>query len=74
MDPITGEVIPCHGDAKRPPTRVVRGRTAKEVQVRLFEVSGGDALVDSHAHACYIGRELQKAEACFAANTPYQMD
>ena len=74
VDPSTGEVIPCHGDVRRPPARVVRGRTAKEVQVRLFEAKGGDALVSSHAHACYLGRELQKAEACLAAGAPYQMD
>ena len=79
VDPVTGEVIPCHGDAARPPARVVRGRTAKEVQVRLFEAAsggmgGGASLVTSPAHACYLGRELQKAEACLAAGTTYQMD
>ena len=74
VDPVTGEVIPCHGDVQRPPARVVRGRTAKEVQVRLFEAPGGGDLACSHAHACYIGRELQRAESCLAAGTKYQMD
>lgn len=74
IDPATGEVIPCDAEIKTAPTRRIAGRTAKEVQVRLFESSGGEALVSSHAHACYMGRELQKAEACLAAGTPYQMD
>ena len=74
VDPVTDEVIPCHGDVQRPPARVVRGRTAKEVQVRMFEAPGGGELVSSPMHACYVGRELQKAEQCLAAGTPYQMD
>ena len=72
IDPVTREVIPCHGGAQRPPARVVRARTAKEMQARLFE--GASALVVSATHACYMGRELQKAEACLAAGKPYQMD
>lgn len=39
IDPATGEVVPCHGAARAPAARVVRGRTAKEVQVRLFEAA-----------------------------------
>lgn len=74
IDPVTREVIPCFGDVQRPPARVVRGRTAKEVQVKLFEAPGGGELICSHAHACYIGRELQRAEECLAAGVPFQMD
>eukprot|EP00964_Phaeocystis_antarctica_P059027 scaffold35029_cov54-Phaeocystis_antarctica.AAC.4 len=32
VDPVTGEVIPCCGGEARPPARVLRGRTAKELQ------------------------------------------
>ena len=74
IDPVTREVIPCHDDVQRPPARVLRGRTAKEVQVKLFEAPGGADLVCHPAHACYVGRELQRAEACLEAGTPYQMD
>ena len=73
VDPATGEVIPCFGKAP-PPTRVLRGRTAKEVQIKLFEAPGGSEVICSHAHACYIGRELQKAEQCLADGRAYQMD
>lgn len=73
VDPITGVRIPCHGEA-RPPARVFSGRTAKELQVRLFEGPDGEGLVSSHHHACYIGRELQKAEECLDAGRRYQMD
>uniref|UniRef100_A0A7S0HQK2 Adenosylcobinamide kinase n=1 Tax=Phaeocystis antarctica TaxID=33657 RepID=A0A7S0HQK2_9EUKA len=74
VDPVTGEVIPCCGGEARPPARVLRGRTAKELQVRLFEGPDGEGLVSSHQHACYVGRELQKAEECLAAGRRYQMD
>jgi len=73
VDPITGGRIPCCGEA-RPPARVLRGRTAKELQVRLFEGADGEGLVSSHQHACYVGRELQKAEECLVAGRRYQMD
>lgn len=74
LDPITGEVIPCDGAQYRPPARLLRGRTAKEVSVLLFEALDGADLVCSHAHACYIGRELQKAEECLANGRCYNMD
>ena len=74
VDSTTGEVIPCDAPQSRPPARVLRGRTAKEVSARLFEGSGGNSLVCSHAHACYVGRELQKAEECLASGRHYQMD
>ena len=74
IDPVSGEVIPCHGDVQRPPARVLRGRTAKEVQVKLFEAPGGGDLVCHPMHACYVGRELQRAEACLEAGSKYQMD
>jgi len=74
IDPITGEIIPCNGPHRREPARVLRGRTAKEVSVKLFEAADGGELVCSHAHACYIGRELQRAEACLAEGRRYHMD
>ena len=43
-------------------------------RARLFEAPGGETLVCSHAHACYVGRELQKAEECLARGQRYQMD
>ena len=74
VDPVTGEVIPCHDGGRREAARVVRARSAKEAQVKLFEAEGGEGLVCSHAHACYLGRELQRAEECLKAGRSYRQD
>jgi adenosylcobinamide kinase/adenosylcobinamide-phosphate guanylyltransferase len=72
VDPLTGETIACH--AVRTPTRVLRARTAKAMQVQLLESPEHEGLVGSLAHACYLGRELQRAEAALATGTAYQAD
>lgn len=72
-DPETGEVIRCQGAGPRVPTKVYRGRTAKELGIRLTE---GDlpAPMSRLDHALYLGRELQKAEHCLATGTAYIQD
>lgn len=71
VDPVTGKVIAC-SEKGRTPARTYRGRSAKELQVRIFEQLEVPQI--SPAHACYIGRELQKAEAALAAGEAYVQD
>lgn len=72
-DPSTGEVLSCRGGAKRAPLAIYRGRTAKELGIALTE---GEAPVplSRFDHALYLGRELQKAEACLRQGSPYIQD
>ena len=72
-DPDTGEVLSCRGGGPRQPSTSFRGRTAKELGIALTEK--GDSLPVSRLdHAMYLGRELQKAEACLEAGIPYRQD
>ncbi len=72
-DPDTGEVLSCRGNGPRTPVATYRGRTAKELGIRLTEST--DPLPLSRLdHALYLGRELQKAEACLRSGLPYTQD
>jgi len=72
-DPDTGAVLSCRGGDPRLPAKVYEGRTAKELGIRLTEE--GDPLPVSRLdHALYLGRELQKAEACLREGRPYIQD
>ena len=72
-DPETGEVLSCRGGSPRQPTNSFRGRTAKELGIALTE-QNGSLPVSRLDHAMYLGRELQKAEACLEAGIPYRQD
>ena len=72
-DPETGEVLSCRGGGPRQPNSSFRGRTAKELGIALTE-QGGSLPVSRLDHAMYLGRELQKAEACLKAGLPYSQD
>jgi hypothetical protein len=72
-DPDTGEVLSCRGGAERTPLAVYRGRTAKELGIALTEGEGPLPL-SRLDHALYLGRELQKAEACLEQGVPYVQD
>jgi dihydropteroate synthase len=72
-DPETGEVLSCRGGAVRQPLAVYRGRTAKELGMRLSEGSGPHPLTRLD-HALYLGRELQKAERALELGHPYIQD
>jgi dihydropteroate synthase len=61
VDPETGEVIACQGGAKRLPTLVLTGRSAKELCVKIFEQLDR-CPVTMLDHAAYLGRELMRAE------------
>jgi dihydropteroate synthase len=72
-DPDTGEVLSCRGGGPRRPLAVYRGRTAKELGMRITEETA-PAPVSRLDHALYLGRELQKAEAALCAGHTYIQD
>ncbi len=72
-DPESGEVIRCQGAGPRNPLAEYRGRTAKELGMRLTEGEGPFPL-SRLDHALYLGRELQKAERCLETGEPYIQD
>jgi len=72
-DPETGEVLSCRGNGPRTPLAIYRGRTAKELGIRLTE-STEPLPLSRLDHALYLGRELQKAEACLRSGLPYLQD
>lgn len=73
-DDETGEVLSCKGgNGPRQPSAVYRGSTAKQVGIQLTEGDGPHPL-SCLDHALYLGRELQKAEACLYQGTLYVQD
>ncbi|MBM5816383.1 MAG: DUF4346 domain-containing protein [Cyanobacteria bacterium K_Offshore_surface_m2_239] len=72
-DPESGEVIRCQGAGPRRPLAEYRGRTAKELGMRLTEGEGPFPL-SRLDHALYLGRELQKAEKCLETGETYIQD
>jgi hypothetical protein len=72
-DPDSGEVIRCQGAGPRRPLAEYRGRTAKELGMRLTEGDGPFPL-SCLDHALYLGRELQKAEWCLETGSTYIQD
>ncbi|MCT0199942.1 DUF4346 domain-containing protein [Synechococcus sp. CS-1325] len=72
-DPETGAVLSCRGGDPRLPARIYRGRTAKELGIELTEAAE-DSPLSRLDHALYLGRELQKAEACLREGKPYIQD
>lgn len=72
-DPDTGEVLSCRGTGPRTPVATYRGRTAKELGIRLTE-STEPLPLSRLDHALYLGRELQKAEACLRSGVAYLQD
>jgi len=72
-DPETGEVLSCRGALPRSPLAIYRGRTAKELGIALCEGPEPHPL-SCLDHALYLGRELQKAEACLCQGLAYVQD
>ncbi len=72
-DPATGEVLSCRGGTPRRPLAVYRGRTAKELGISLTEGPEPHPL-SRLDHALYLGRELQRAEACLELGLEYVQD
>ena len=73
-DPETGDVLSCRsGSGQRQPSAVYRGRSAKQLGIQLTEGDGPHPL-SRLDHALYLGRELQKAEACLLGGSSYVQD
>ena len=73
-DPDTGEVLSCRGgNGSRSVSMVIRGRSAKELGIKLTEGDGPHPLSQLD-HALYLGRELQKAEQCLREGRGYVQD
>lgn len=72
-DPDTGEVLACSGGAPRQPLATYRGRSAKELGIRLTEEPAPPPL-SRLDHALYLGRELQRAEGCLEDGSDYVQD
>ena len=73
-DPETGELLSCRGGSRsRSPSAVFRGRSAKEIGIQLTEGEGPHPL-SRLDHALYLGRELQRAEACLEQGLNYVQD
>jgi hypothetical protein len=72
-DPDTGEVLSCRGGGVRAPLAVFRGCSAKQLGIDLTEGPGPHPLTCLD-HALYIGRELQKAQACLEQRIEYIQD
>ncbi len=72
-DPQTGSPLKCSNSIQRIPTIEFKGKTAKEIGIKITE--GSDPLLLSKLdHALYLGRELQKAEYCLIHGMPYIQD
>lgn len=72
-NPETGEVLACKGSAPREPIKIFRGRSAKELGIFITETKK-QLYISKLDHALYIGRELQRAEACLLSGNDYVQD
>ncbi len=72
IDPDTNMPITCREEKVRQYNKIFIGETAKEVGILLTEKEEG--LISKIDHALYLGRELQKAEACIVKNIDYIQD
>lgn len=73
VDPETGEPIPCSVPVKRLPTTVYKGRTAKELGMKLTE-EASPCQISRLDHALYLGRELVRAEIALISGNEYIQD
>jgi dihydropteroate synthase len=72
-DPETGEVIACKGATKREAKTLYKGRSAKELAVKLFE-KNQPCPVTMLDHAAYLGREFVRAEFALVSGETYIQD
>lgn len=72
-DPETGEVLACKGSLKRVPTAQYRGRSAKELGMKITEEAEPCPLTRLD-HALYLGREFVRAELALLDGSEYVQD
>ena len=63
VDPESGKLIGCKTKRLNQPSNIYRGKSAKEVGIKISE-GNGQYPISRLDHAIYIGRELQRAEEC----------
>ena len=73
IDKETRKPLGCSGETQRSPTKVYKGRSAKEVGTKLTE-GDGPFPISRLDHALYLGRELQKAQDCLLNTKQYVQD
>ena len=73
IDPDTGKVLLCGSPSPKAANLVLRGRSAKELGIKLTEGEGPHP-ISQLDHALYLGRELQKAEVCLIKGETYIQD
>ncbi|EDZ96262.1 MULTISPECIES: DUF4346 domain-containing protein [Oscillatoriales] len=73
VDPDTGEPFPCKGELKRTPIGIYRGRTAKELGIKITEEASTCPLT-CFDHALYLGREFVRAEMALVNGQDYIQD
>jgi dihydropteroate synthase len=73
VDPETGKVIPAKRKVDRTNTTLYVGRTAKELCVKILEITQ-PSLVSMLDHAAYLGREFVRAEIALLSGTEYIQD
>ena len=73
IDPETGKPLLCSGSVKRTPINTFKGKSAKEIGIKLTEIPD-EQIISSTDHALYLGRELQKAEDCLKHKKTYIQD
>lgn len=73
VDPETGEPFPCTGGLKRKPTAIFKGRTAKELGIKITEEADPCPL-SCFDHALYLGREFVRAEIALTTGQNYVQD
>ena len=72
LAPETNEPIKCDSQNKRVSNEVFKGISAKQLGIMITEERSD--LITRFDHALYLGRELQKAEACLYKRLAYIQD
>ena len=73
IDPDSGKPIGCKTKRRNKPSIIFRGKSAKDVGIKISEGDGPFPL-SRLDHAIYIGRELQRAEQCLRTGKQYIQD
>ena len=73
IDTESGELISCKTKSRNQPSKIYRGKSAKQVGIQISE-GPGPFPISCLDHAIYIGRELQRAEQCMKTGKEYIQD
>ena len=73
IDPESGEPIGCKTKSRNQPSKIYRGKSAKQLGIQISE-GPGPFPISRLDHAIYIGRELQRAEKCLITGEKYIQD